>query len=137
MENRRSPSSSPVRVCCSPVRFRREPVNVSEFQQLAREVLPKMYYDFYAGRAEDEFSLKENVEAFSRITLRPRVLMDVSRIDMSTTVLGCNIFSPIMIAPTAMHKLAHPEGEVATAKVAACNTIMVFIKRKPPFIGLS
>ncbi|KAK7277035.1 hypothetical protein RIF29_18184 [Crotalaria pallida] len=104
----------------------REPVNVSEFQQLAREVLPKMYYDFYAGGAEDEFSLKENVEAFRRITLRPRVLVDVSRIDMSTTVLGYNISSPIMIAPTAMHKLAHPEGEVATAKAAAaCNTIMV------------
>ncbi|XP_061352778.1 peroxisomal (S)-2-hydroxyacid oxidase GLO4-like [Gastrolobium bilobum] len=103
-----------------------EPVNVSEFQRLAREALPKMYYDFYAGGAEDEFSLKENVEAFRRITLRPRVLVDVSRIDMSTTVLGYSISSPIMIAPTAMHKLAHPEGEVATAKAAAaCNTIMV------------
>ena len=45
-----------------------EPVNVSEFQQLAREFLPKMYYDFYASGAEDEFSLKENEEAFGRIT---------------------------------------------------------------------
>ena len=45
-----------------------EPVNVNEFQQLAREALPKMYYDFYAGGAEDEFSLKENAEAFRRIT---------------------------------------------------------------------
>ncbi|XP_028752174.1 peroxisomal (S)-2-hydroxy-acid oxidase GLO4 isoform X2 [Neltuma alba] len=103
-----------------------EPVNVREFQQLAKEALPKMYYDFYAGGAEDEFSLKENMEAFRRITLRPRVLVDVSRINMSTTVLGYKISAPIMIAPTAMHKLAHPEGEVATAKAAAaCNTIMV------------
>lgn len=45
-----------------------DPVNVSEFQQLAREVLPKMYYDFFAGGAEDEYSLKDNVEAFRRIT---------------------------------------------------------------------
>ncbi|VVA20709.1 PREDICTED: peroxisomal (S)-2-hydroxy-acid oxidase [Prunus dulcis] len=77
-----------------------EPVNVNEFQELARQALPKM--------------------------LRPRVLVDVSRIDMSTTILGYKISAPIMIAPTAMHQLAHPEGEVATARAAAaCNTIMI------------
>nr|POF00027.1 peroxisomal (s)-2-hydroxy-acid oxidase glo4 [Quercus suber] len=103
-----------------------EPVNVNEFQELAREVLPKMYYDFYAGGAEDQYTLKENVEAFHRIMIRPRILVDVSRIDMSTTVLGYKISAPILIAPTALHKLAHPEGEVATARAAAaCKTIMV------------
>lgn len=45
-----------------------EPVNVNEFQELARQVLPKMYYDFYTGGAEDQFTLKENVEAFRKIT---------------------------------------------------------------------
>uniref|UniRef100_A0A5B7AE10 (S)-2-hydroxy-acid oxidase n=1 Tax=Davidia involucrata TaxID=16924 RepID=A0A5B7AE10_DAVIN len=84
-----------------------------------------MYYDYYTGGAEDQHTLRENVEAFRRITIRPRILVDVSRIDMSTTILGYNISAPIMIAPTSMHKLAHPEGEVATAKAAAaCNTIM-------------
>lgn len=103
-----------------------EPVNVNEFQELARQVLPKMYYDFYTGGAEDQFTLKENVEAFRRITLRPRVLVDVSRIDTSTTVLGYKISAPIMIAPSAMHQLAHPEGEVATARAAAASdTIMI------------
>ncbi|KAK9923791.1 hypothetical protein M0R45_032191 [Rubus argutus] len=103
-----------------------EPVNVNAFQELARQVLPKMYYDFYTGGAEDQFTLKENVEAFRRITLRPRVLVDVSRIDMSTTVLGYKISAPIMIAPTSMHQLAHPEGEVATARAAAASdTIMI------------
>ncbi|KAM4099692.1 hypothetical protein ACB094_05G011000 [Castanea mollissima] len=103
-----------------------EPVNVKEFQELAREALPKMYYDFYAGGAEDQYTLKENVEAFHRIMIRPRILVDVSRIDMSTTVLGYKISAPILIAPTALHKLAHPEGEVATARAAAaCKTIMV------------
>ncbi|XP_059455957.1 peroxisomal (S)-2-hydroxyacid oxidase GLO4-like [Corylus avellana] len=103
-----------------------EPVNVKEFQELARQALPKMYYDYYTGGAEDQYTLKENVEAFHRITLRPRVLVDVSRIDLSTTVLGYRVSAPIMIAPTAMHKLAHPEGEVATARAAAaCNTIML------------
>ncbi|KAF5466339.1 hypothetical protein F2P56_016272 [Juglans regia] len=103
-----------------------EPVNVNEFQELAREALPKMYYDFYAGGAEDQYTLKDNVEAFKRITIRPRVLVDVSRIDMSTTVLGYNISAPIMIAPTGLHKLAHPEGEAATARAAAASkTIMI------------
>ncbi|KAK8514210.1 hypothetical protein V6N13_063114 [Hibiscus sabdariffa] len=102
------------------------PVNVNEFQELARQALPKMYYDYYRGGAEDEHTLKENVEAFQRITIRPRILVDVSRTDLSTTVLGYKISAPILIAPTAMHKLAHPEGEVATAKAAAaCNTIMI------------
>lgn len=103
-----------------------EPVNVNEFSALARNVLPKMIYDFYAGGAEDEWTLRENVAAFQRIRLRPRVLVDVSNVDLSTTILGFKISAPIMIAPTAMHKLAHPEGELATARAAAAaGTIMV------------
>uniref|UniRef100_A0A3Q7FXP1 (S)-2-hydroxy-acid oxidase n=1 Tax=Solanum lycopersicum TaxID=4081 RepID=A0A3Q7FXP1_SOLLC len=102
-----------------------EPVNVNEFQELARQALPKMYYDYYTGGAEDQHTLKENVEAFSRIIIRPRILVDVSKIDMSTTILGHKTSAPIMIAPTAMHKLAHHEGEVATARgAAACDIIM-------------
>ncbi|BBG98590.1 Aldolase-type TIM barrel family protein [Prunus dulcis] len=69
-----------------------------------------MYYDFYTGGAEDQHTLKQNVDAFRRIMLRPRVLVEFSRIDMSTTVLGYKISAPIMIAPTARHQLAHPEG---------------------------
>ncbi|XP_023916311.1 peroxisomal (S)-2-hydroxyacid oxidase GLO4 isoform X2 [Quercus suber] len=103
-----------------------EPVNVNEFQELARQALPKMYYDFFSGGAEDQHTLKENVEAFRRITFRPRILVDVSRINLSTTVPGYKISAPIMVAPSAMHKLAHPEGEIATARAAAAsNTIMV------------
>uniref|UniRef100_A0A0D9ZQX0 (S)-2-hydroxy-acid oxidase n=1 Tax=Oryza glumipatula TaxID=40148 RepID=A0A0D9ZQX0_9ORYZ len=91
-----------------------------------------MVYDFYAAGAEDQWTLRENSEAFSRILFQPRVLVDVSCIDMSTSVLGYNISMPIMIAPTALHKLAHPEGrfiwnagELATARAAAAaETIM-------------
>ncbi|KAF3614055.1 Peroxisomal (S)-2-hydroxy-acid oxidase GLO4 [Capsicum annuum] len=102
-----------------------EPVNVNEFQELARQALPKMYYDYYTGGAEDQHTLKENVEALYRIIIRPRILVDVSRIDMSTTILGHKTSAPIMVAPTAKHKLAHPEGEVATARgAAACDVIM-------------
>ncbi|KAF3656123.1 Peroxisomal (S)-2-hydroxy-acid oxidase GLO4 [Capsicum annuum] len=92
-----------------------EPVHVNEFQELARQVLPKMYYDFFAGGAEDQYTLKENIEAFCRIT-----------IDMSTIILGHKTSAPIIVAPTSSHQLAHPEGEVATARgAAACNVIMV------------
>ncbi|KAJ6389326.1 hypothetical protein OIU77_027628 [Salix suchowensis] len=85
-----------------------------------------MYYDFYAGGAEDEHTLKKNVQEFQRIILQPRVLVDVSNIAMSTNILGYTISAPIMIAPTSMHKLAHPEGELATARAAAeFNTIMI------------
>uniref|UniRef100_A0A0D6QUI1 (S)-2-hydroxy-acid oxidase n=1 Tax=Araucaria cunninghamii TaxID=56994 RepID=A0A0D6QUI1_ARACU len=103
-----------------------EPVNVKEFGELARSVLPKMIYDFYAGGAEDEWTLRDNIAAFQRIRLRPRILVDVSQVDLSTTILGFKISAPIMVAPTAMHKLAHPEGELATARgAAAAGTIMV------------
>uniref|UniRef100_A0A6N2MX40 (S)-2-hydroxy-acid oxidase n=1 Tax=Salix viminalis TaxID=40686 RepID=A0A6N2MX40_SALVM len=99
-----------------------EIVSVNEFQVLARQALPKMYYDFYAGGAEDEHTLKKNVQEFQRIILQPRVLVDVSNIAMSTNILGYTISAPIM----SMHKLAHPEGELATARAAAaCNTIMI------------
>ncbi|KAG9443666.1 hypothetical protein H6P81_015006 [Aristolochia fimbriata] len=103
-----------------------EPVNVNEFEELAREALPKMNYDYFRGGAEDQHTLRENVAAFQRITFRPRVLVDVSSIDMSTSILGYKIPAPIVIAPTGMHELAHPQGEVATARAAAAsNTIMV------------
>nr|KJB57223.1 hypothetical protein B456_009G154200 [Gossypium raimondii] len=102
-----------------------EITNVTEYEAIAKEKLPKMVYDYYASGAEDQWTLKENRNAFSRILFRPRILIDVSKIDMTTTVLGFKISMPIMIAPTAMQKMAHPEGEYATARAAsAAGTIM-------------
>ncbi|KNA20050.1 hypothetical protein SOVF_055830, partial [Spinacia oleracea] len=73
----------------------------------------------------DQWTLAENRNAFSRILFRPRILIDVTNIDMTTTILGFKISMPIMIAPTAMQKMAHPEGEYATARAAsAAGTIM-------------
>ncbi|KAH0455955.1 hypothetical protein IEQ34_015987 [Dendrobium chrysotoxum] len=102
-----------------------EITNVSEYEAAAKEKLPKMVFDYYASGADDQWTLKENREAFSRILFRPRILVDVSRIDLTTTVLGHKISMPIMLAPSAMHKMAHPEGENATARAAsAAGTIM-------------
>ncbi|XP_039684903.1 (S)-2-hydroxy-acid oxidase GLO1 [Medicago truncatula] len=99
--------------------------NVNEYEAIAKEKLSKMFYDYFASGAEDQWTLKENRNAFSRILFRPRILRDVSKIDLTTTVLGLKISMPIMIAPTAGQKLAHPEGEYATARAAsAAGTIM-------------
>ncbi|KAL1555833.1 (S)-2-hydroxy-acid oxidase [Salvia divinorum] len=99
--------------------------NVMEFEAIAREKLPKMVYDYYASGAEDQWTLQENRNAYSRILFRPRILVDVSKIDTTTTVLGYKISTPIMVAPTAMQKMAHPEGELAIARAASsARTIM-------------
>ena len=64
-------------------------------------------------------TLRENRAAFSRLRLMPRVLVDVSAIDVSTTILGDPVASPICVAPTAMQRMAHNDGEVATSRAAA------------------
>ncbi|XP_040874364.1 (S)-2-hydroxy-acid oxidase GLO1 [Glycine max] len=61
--------------------------NVTEYEAIAKEKLPKMVYDYYASGAEDQWTLKENRNAFSRILFQPRILVDVSKIDLTTTVL--------------------------------------------------
>lgn len=86
------------------------------------------FWDFYQGGSDDEVTLRANRTAFERIQLRPRVLVDVnaSALDMRTTVLGTPLSMPILIAPTALHCLAHPEGECATVQGAGmANTLMV------------
>ncbi|KAF2584765.1 hypothetical protein F2Q70_00034554 [Brassica cretica] len=103
-----------------------EITNVMEYEKIAKEKLPKMVYDYYASGAEDQWTLQENRNAFSRILFRPRIVKDVSEIDVSTRVLGFNISMPIMVAPTAMQKMAHPDGELATARAtSAAGRIMV------------
>ncbi len=103
-----------------------ELINVFDFEEAARAKLPVMVFDYYAGGAQDEVTLRANRAAFERIALRYRVLVDVSQRDLATTVLGQSVAMPILIAPTAFHGLAHPGGEVATARAAArAGTIMV------------
>jgi isopentenyl diphosphate isomerase/L-lactate dehydrogenase-like FMN-dependent dehydrogenase len=82
-------------------------------------VLEEGPYGYYAGGAGDELTLEDNVRAWRRIRIRPRVLVDVSERDPGTTLLGRRRPHPILVAPTAYHRLAHPEGEEATARGAA------------------
>ena len=100
--------------------------NLAELEEKARASIPRAAFDYIAGGAEDEISLRRNREAFDRWALRPRVLVDVSRRDTSTRVLDQPVAMPVLVAPTALHGLVHPEGELATARGAAdAGTIMV------------
>ena len=95
-----------------------EPLNLRDLETLARTRLPQMAWDYYASGADDESCLRRNVEAFERIALHYRVLVDVSRRDLSTTVLGQRVAMPILVAPTAFHRLAHEDGELASVRGA-------------------
>ena len=99
--------------------------NLLELEDLAREKLPGHVFDFIAGGAEDEITLARNRAAWEAVQLLPRVLVDVSTVDTSTTVLGRTVPFPVILAPVALHRLAHGEGELATARAAAASgTIM-------------
>jgi len=100
-------------------------LNVLDYEELARKKLSQPFFDYIAGGADDEVTLRRNREAFERIELKPRALVDVSVIDLSTNVLGQRVEMPVLLAPVAVQRLAHPEGELATARAAAtAGTIM-------------
>ena len=94
-------------------------VNVHDFERRAEELLPAGVHGYYAGGAGDERTLRDNVAAFARHRLHPRVLVDVSGVDTATTVLGTPVAMPLLVAPTALQRLAHPDGEPAMARAAA------------------
>ncbi len=85
----------------------------------ARAILPKEAFDYFAGGAFDERSLAANLEDWAGIRLRPRVLRDVTVVDTGTSLLGHPGPTPVVVAPTAFHRMAHPDGESGSAKGAA------------------
>src|SRR5205823_7159764 len=102
-----------------------DPVNVWDYERLAEHKLDANALAYFAGGAGDEVTLRDNLAAFERRKLRPRVLVDVSSVTTSTTVLGTHVSMPVLIAPLAFQRMAHPDGEAATARAAAAaGTIM-------------
>ncbi|XP_009586068.1 PREDICTED: hydroxyacid oxidase 1 [Fulmarus glacialis] len=98
-----------------------KPVCIADFEEYAKKFLPKSVYDYYRSGADDQETLADNVAAFSRWKLYPRVLRDVSVMDLSTSVLGQRISMPVCVGATAMQRMAHADGETATAK--ACQAM--------------
>lgn len=98
-----------------------EPINVWDYERLARDRLDAGAYGYFAGGAWDERTLRDNADAYERWDLRPRVLVDVSETTTRTTVLGTEVSMPLIVAPTAFQRLADPDGigEPAMARAAA------------------
>ncbi len=94
-------------------------LNLFDYEAAAAAHMEAPAFEYYAGGSADNFTLSDNRAAFERLRLRPRVLIDVSHVDTSVEVLGNRESMPVMIAPTAMATLAHPDGEMAIARSAA------------------
>lgn len=108
-------------------------LNVEDYHQVAKEKLPKMAYDYYRSGADDELTLKENIAAYRRIKLRPKVFIDVAHHSTNPNSCAVTLLNgqttcsfPVIIAPTAMHRLADDNGERSTARAAVrANTVMI------------
>ena len=94
------------------------PVCLTDFEPLAKTRMSHMAWEYINGAAADQITYGWNREAYDRIKLKPRVLVDVSRLDTSISLLGQNLDFPILLAPTAYHRLVHQQGEIATAQGA-------------------
>jgi 4-hydroxymandelate oxidase len=103
-----------------------ELVSLRQLEADASRVLDRSHFDYFAGGAEDELTLDDNVAAFERLRLRPRVLRGVGSVALETRLLGRPLAMPVIVAPTAFHCLANEEGECATARaVDAADTLMI------------
>lgn len=101
-------------------------VDFDELEAQAAQVLDPVAYDYFRGGSDEESTLRENVRAWDRLRIRPRVLRDVSAVSTATTVLGTPVAAPVLVAPSAYHELASAEGESGTARgTAAAGSVLV------------
>jgi isopentenyl diphosphate isomerase/L-lactate dehydrogenase-like FMN-dependent dehydrogenase len=96
-----------------------QPLNVWDYERAAEEMLDPGAFGYFAGGAGDERTLRDNVAAYTRWQLRPRALVDVAGCTTRTTVLGHELSMPVIVAPVAFQRMAHPDGEVGSARAAA------------------
>lgn len=101
------------------------PINVHEFEAVAKKKMHKLAYDFIAGGVEDELTLQANREAYKHWYLVPRVMTDVSNVDTSTELLGLKLKAPIIIAPTGGKNLVMPNAEPVVARAALASETLI------------
>jgi hypothetical protein len=120
MTNGKQPVSDPSNPAASTERHLADiadaPLNLHDYETAARAVLPRMNYDYIARAAGDEVTLRSNRAAFDRWRTLPRVLRGGTA-TLGTTVLGQSVSMPVVVAPTSLNRLAHPVGELASARV--------------------
>lgn len=101
-------------------------INLADYEEAARGLLPRMIFEYIAGGSGDELTLRANRDAFARWRMLPRVLAGIERPDVHTSVLGTRIELPVLLAPVGFHRLVHADGEKASARAArAAGTIFV------------
>lgn len=100
------------------IRSPEEALSVLEFEPVAKSVLPPAHYGYLASGVDDDLTLRANREAFAKIQVRPRRLIDVSRVDTSIELFGARWETPIVLAPVGSQMAFHPEGELAAARAA-------------------
>jgi 4-hydroxymandelate oxidase len=104
----------------------KEAINVFDFESVMQRNVPPAHFGYMASGIDDEVTLRANREGFLKFQLRPRRLVDVSKVDMSADILGVKYASPIIVAPTGGHKAYHADGEEGVAKAAkAGNHLMM------------
>jgi (S)-mandelate dehydrogenase len=97
--------------------------SIEDLRRLARSRLPRAVFEFYDGGAEDEHTLRENRAAFERVRIAPKTLVDVTRVDTATTILGGRSLLPIAVGPTGSPGFGWPWGDVGIARAAAAAGI--------------
>ncbi len=102
-------------------------INLFDLEPLAAERMTTMAYEYVASGAADELTVRWNRQALDAIKLNPRVLVDVSRLDTRVSLFGQELPHPILVAPTAYHKIMHPDGELATARGAGAASAIYVI----------
>lgn len=101
-------------------------ISLSDLEKQALALLPKAHADYFIGGSEREVTVNANLQSFDGLQFWPRVLRGNFEGDLNVDLLGSQLDYPILAAPTAFHKLAHPEGELATARaIARCNSLMI------------
>ncbi|HEX3779378.1 MAG TPA: alpha-hydroxy acid oxidase [Pseudonocardiaceae bacterium] len=101
-------------------------LTVADYQARAKQLVEPVYYDYFAGAARDEITMRANESAFRELCLLPRVLRGSDKRRFDVSLLGTDAGMPILLSPTAFHKIAHPDGELATARAAAAmDSIMI------------
>src|SRR3989475_6821528 len=93
-------------------------INIEDLRQLARRRIPRAIFDFFDGGAEDETTLRGNRAAFERVRLLPRVLVNVSAVDLKTELFGKTANLPLAIAPTGGISAGRAGAELALARAA-------------------
>jgi 4-hydroxymandelate oxidase len=107
--------------------------SLAEIEEVARDVMVPTVYQWTSGGAADEITLHWNREAWQRIRLLPRVMVDVSVLDTRTKLLGQDLPFPILLAPTGGHGLMHPEGEIGTVQGAGASAAIAVISAASTF----